>query len=125
MIMNDKGRVVAEFSNEKWLWDLALLCDISHHINDFNTKLRGEQKLISDMFGAVRAFEIKLELFWKKLENINLCHFSSCDLLHKDGSVSVPFPSNHAVEMIDTLAENLKMTFNDFHTCATNNYLYL
>jgi hypothetical protein len=42
--------------------DLALLCDTSHHIHDFNTKLQGQQKLISDMFGAVTAFEMKLIL---------------------------------------------------------------
>jgi len=41
-----------------------------------------------DMFGAVRAFETKLKLFRKQLEIVNLCHFSYCDLLHKDGSAS-------------------------------------
>jgi hypothetical protein len=30
MFMNEKGKVVAELSGEKWLWDLALLCDIYH-----------------------------------------------------------------------------------------------
>jgi hypothetical protein len=28
--MNEKSKVVAEVNNEKWLWDLALLHDISH-----------------------------------------------------------------------------------------------
>jgi hypothetical protein len=32
--MNKKGKVVAELGNEKWHWDLALLHDISHHVND-------------------------------------------------------------------------------------------
>jgi hypothetical protein len=41
IFMNEKGKVVAECSDEKWLWDLALLCDISHHFNDSNTKLQG------------------------------------------------------------------------------------
>jgi hypothetical protein len=89
MFMNEKGKVVAKLSDEKWLWDLALLCDISPHISDLNTKLQGPQKLISDIFGVVRAFEMKLKVFRRHLENINLCHFSSCDLLHKDGSVSL------------------------------------
>jgi hypothetical protein len=63
---------------------------------------------------------MKLRLFRKQLENVNLCHFSSCDLLHKDGSVSVPFSSVRAVEMIDSLAENFQMRFTDFHSHATN-----
>jgi hypothetical protein len=65
------------------------------------------------MFGAVRAFEMELKLFRKQLNNVNLCHFSSCDLLHKDGSVCVSFPSVRAIKMIDSFAENFKMMFND------------
>jgi hypothetical protein len=58
------------------------------------------------------------------LENVNLCHFSSCDLLHKDGSLSVPFPSVHAVEIIHSLAKNFQMRFNDFHSHATNIHIF-
>jgi hypothetical protein len=39
-IANQKGKIVAELSDEKWLWDLALLCDTSHHLNVLNTKLK-------------------------------------------------------------------------------------
>jgi hypothetical protein len=120
MFMSEKGKVVAELSDENWFWDFALLCNISHHVNDLNNKLQGEQKLVSDMFGAVTAFEIKLELFCKQLENVYLCNFSSCDLLHKDGSsASVLIPYIRVVEMIDSLAENFKMRFNGFR-CHEN-----
>jgi hypothetical protein len=27
---NEKGKVLVELGDEKWLWDLAQLCDISH-----------------------------------------------------------------------------------------------
>jgi hypothetical protein len=50
-----------------------------------NTELQNQQKLIFDMSGAIRAFEMKLKLFWKQLKNVSLCHFSARDLLHKDG----------------------------------------
>jgi hypothetical protein len=36
-------------------------------------RFQGQQKLISDMFGAVRALDMKLKLFRKRFENINLC----------------------------------------------------
>jgi hypothetical protein len=39
MSMNEKEEVVTEFSDENWLWDSNLLCDISHHLNNLNTKL--------------------------------------------------------------------------------------
>lgn len=39
MFMNVKGKVVVELRDAKWLWDLTLQYDVSHHVNDFNTKL--------------------------------------------------------------------------------------
>jgi len=63
---------------------------------------------------------MKLKLFRKESESADLCHLSSWDVLHKDGSVSVAFPSVCAVEMIDSFAENFKMRFSDFRSRATN-----
>jgi hypothetical protein len=40
MFMIEKDNTVAELSDEKWLLNLALLCDISHNLNDLNTKLQ-------------------------------------------------------------------------------------
>jgi hypothetical protein len=31
--MTEKSNAVAALSNEKWLLDLALMCDNSHHLN--------------------------------------------------------------------------------------------
>jgi hypothetical protein len=42
LYLNEKDKVVAEFSDEKWLWDLALLCDVSRLASDLNTKVRGQ-----------------------------------------------------------------------------------
>jgi hypothetical protein len=33
MLMNEKDKVEAEVTVERWLWDLAMLCDISYHLN--------------------------------------------------------------------------------------------
>jgi hypothetical protein len=74
------------------------------------------------MSGAVRTFERKLRLF--QLQNINLHHSSSCNLLHKDGSVSVPFPSVYPVETIHSVAENFKMDINDFCNHAANTCIF-
>jgi hypothetical protein len=30
MLMKEQGKFVAEVGDEKWLWDLALQCDINH-----------------------------------------------------------------------------------------------
>jgi hypothetical protein len=78
------------------------------NFNDFLTKLKGQEKLIYDTLGTVTAFEMKPKLFRKLFENVKMCHFPSYDLLHKDGSVSVPSPSVRVVEVADPLAEYFK-----------------
>jgi hypothetical protein len=59
------------------------------------------------MFGAVKAFEMKVKLFRKQVENVNMFVFL---WLHKDGSVSVPSPRVRAVGK----------RFSDFGSHATN-----
>lgn len=41
MLINEKCEVFVEVTDEIWLWDLVLLCDISA----LNTKLQGQQIL--------------------------------------------------------------------------------
>jgi hypothetical protein len=48
--MNEDSKVVVELCDQKWLWNLTLLCDIMDRLKDFDTKLLGRQKLVSDMF---------------------------------------------------------------------------
>jgi hypothetical protein len=42
MLMNEKGNAVVEFGDGKWLQDLALLYDISHHLYDLNSKFQDQ-----------------------------------------------------------------------------------
>jgi hypothetical protein len=53
---------MAESTDEKWLWNRKLLGYISRHLNCFIVNIDS-----SDMFGSVRALEMKLKLFWKQL----------------------------------------------------------
>jgi hypothetical protein len=79
IFMNEKGKVVVEPSDEKV--DLGFGITMRYQpSSDFNSKLQRQEKLISDMFGAARPFEMDLTFFWKELKNVNLCNFSSCDV---------------------------------------------
>jgi hypothetical protein len=60
ILVTEKGKVVAELSDGKWLWDLLLLFDMIHQLSNI-TKPQG-QKSISHTFG-------------KQYENVNMCHF--------------------------------------------------
>ncbi|KAG0693219.1 General transcription factor II-I repeat domain-containing protein 2 [Chionoecetes opilio] len=45
------------FSNPQWLARLALLTDITTHLNDLNVKLQGKNILVTDMYSHITAFE--------------------------------------------------------------------
>jgi hypothetical protein len=47
------------------------------------------------------------------MENVTLCHVSSCDVVHNDGPVSQLSPSVRVVEKTDFLTENFKTKFSE------------
>jgi hypothetical protein len=55
------------------------------------------------MFGAVSAFKMKLKLFRKQLENINMRQFPSCDFLHRMGQKVFPFQGKFSAIFIVAL----------------------
>jgi len=46
---------------------LALLCDITHHLNDLNAKLQGQKIHVPYMSGAITPIETKMKQLWKQL----------------------------------------------------------
>ena len=48
------------FPNPQWFAGLALLTDITTHLNNLNVKLQGKNILITDMYSHITAFEVKL-----------------------------------------------------------------
>jgi len=117
--MSEKGKAVSELGDELRLWDLALVCDMSQ-FKRLNTKLQGQQKIVCYVFGPVRAFEMKLKLFQKALEYVNLCSFPSWELLHKDRLLSARFLCVRYAEMHYFLAENFEIRFSVLRSHATN-----
>ncbi|KAG0708050.1 General transcription factor II-I repeat domain-containing protein 2 [Chionoecetes opilio] len=63
------------FSNSQWLARLALLTDITTHLNDLNVKLQGKNILVTDMYSHITAFEVKLRLWEAQLAAGQFMHF--------------------------------------------------
>ena len=57
--MENKGKDSTELKDKKFLCELAFLSDIVSHFNMLNLQLQGRGHIITDMYGAVRAFKIK------------------------------------------------------------------
>ena len=60
--MESKQKVIPELEDEKWLSDLAFMCDVTEHLNALNFKLQGRKQLITEMRDSVKAFQMKLRL---------------------------------------------------------------
>ncbi|XP_050714143.1 general transcription factor II-I repeat domain-containing protein 2-like [Eriocheir sinensis] len=55
------------FSDPRWLARLALLTDITTHLNALNVKLHGKDILVTDIHAHITAFEVKLRLWEAQL----------------------------------------------------------
>lgn len=49
---------------DKWKCELAFLADITTHLSVLNLQLQGRNRMITDMYDAVKAFQVKL-LLWE------------------------------------------------------------
>ena len=83
-----------KFSDSRWLSRLALLTDITTHLNALNLKLQGKEVLVTDMYGHITAFEVKLRLWEAQLADSQFAHFprlAACDpdTIDQDTCVSV------------------------------------
>ncbi|KAK4328603.1 hypothetical protein Pmani_001079 [Petrolisthes manimaculis] len=71
-----------KFFDPRWLACLALLTDISTHLNALNLKPQGKEVLVTDMYCHIIAFEVKLRLWEAQLADSQFAHFpclSACD----------------------------------------------
>lgn len=78
--MHQKGRPVSQLEDAEWLNDLAFMVDITEHLNWLNTKMQGRDKLVTEFYDSVRAFELKLNLWEKQLPLGNFAHFPTLKL---------------------------------------------
>ena len=53
--MESKQKVIPELEDEKWLSDLAFMCDVTEHLNALNFKLQGRKQLITEMRDSIKS----------------------------------------------------------------------
>ena len=73
--MQGKGKPVVELEDPEWTRDLAFLMDITEHLNVLNVNMQGRNKLVTEYYDSVRAFQSKLLLWKTQLCKRNAAHF--------------------------------------------------
>ncbi|KAI7811513.1 putative general transcription factor II-I repeat domain-containing protein 2A-like, partial [Triplophysa rosa] len=116
--MESKNKSIPELENEKWLSDLAFMCDITEHLNNLNVKLQGRKQLITEMRDSVNAFQMKLRLWEGQMRQANLSHFPVCQSV--SDKVTITFPTELYAVKLNTLKAEFSRRFADFESQKFN-----
>lgn len=73
--MTGKGNAFAELEDEKWLCDLAFMCDTTEHLITLNMRRQGRKQPLTDMHVTVKAFRAELHLRENQTQQGNCAHF--------------------------------------------------
>ncbi|KAM3850917.1 general transcription factor II-I repeat domain-containing protein 2A-like [Vipera latastei] len=111
--IESKGKDCTELKDEKWLCELAFLCDITNYLSALNLQLQGRDRVITDMYDAVKAFQVKLRLWETHMQQGNLSHFPSCQTIKNQVSTTA-FSNAEFANKLSTLQMEFTRRFADF-----------
>ncbi|XP_026582004.1 general transcription factor II-I repeat domain-containing protein 2-like [Pseudonaja textilis] len=111
--MKSKGKDSTVLQDEKWLCELAFLCDITKHLTALNLQLQGRDSVITDMYDAVNAFQVKLKLWDIQMKQGNLSHFPCCQAIRNQVSTTV-FSHTYFGDKLNTLHMEFTRRFVKF-----------
>lgn len=117
--MDSKGKDSSVLWDEKWKCELAFLADITAHLNALNLQLQGRDHMITDMYDAVKAFQVKLLLWETQMYQCNLLHFSCCQVMLNQVGAKM-FPNAHFADKLSALRTEFSRCFADFEAQKRN-----
>lgn len=94
------------------LCELALITDMTNHLNILNLKLQKTDQIISQLISHVDSFHNKLLLFKNHIENNILEFFPSCEILFKEYGTRCNFKKQ--IDVINSLISQFDKRFGDF-----------
>ena len=80
-----KNNPFPQFDDKDWMCNFAFCADIAQHLNVLNANLQGQNKVITEMFDKIDAFESKLRIWNRQLKSNNMVNFP---ILKKRKSIS-------------------------------------
>ena len=122
--MQAKGKPVEELDDPEWIRDLAFLVDITEHLNVLNFTMQGRNKLVTEYYDSVRAFQNKLALWKAQLSQRNAAHFPCLKSLSVNHQSMVKYASllsglMHEFDSRFTVFTELKKDFALFRSPFT------
>ena len=75
LFLHDNKTEFKELYNTEWLAKLMFFTDLTLHLNTLNKKLQGRGKTIEVMFGLIKGFEIKIDMFINDVKSGKFLYF--------------------------------------------------
>uniref|UniRef100_A0AAR2IK74 SPIN-DOC-like zinc-finger domain-containing protein n=1 Tax=Pygocentrus nattereri TaxID=42514 RepID=A0AAR2IK74_PYGNA len=110
--MDSKGTDATILRDEKWKCELAFLADITAHLNALNLQLQGCDRMITDMYDAVKVFQVKLLLWEKQMHQSNLPHFPCCQVMLNQVGPTL-FRNTHFADKLSAVRTEFARRFGD------------
>ena len=98
-VMDSKGKDSNVLRDEKQKCELAFLTDITTHVNVLYRQLQGRDRMITDMYDAMKAFQEKLLLWETQMPQCNLPQFTCCEAMLNQVSATI-FPYAHFADKL-------------------------
>ena len=98
-----------EMESEEWVCDFAFAVNIMQKLNELNTKLQGKGVFAHELYLEVKAFQSKLKLFAKQLNEQTFVHFP----LLKTRAVTQALSGKYSSQLM-ALKEEFIRRFADF-----------
>lgn len=118
LFLNDQQVYYQELYDIMWVCKLMFFADFCEYLNDLNIKLQGSGKTLDIMFGCIKAFQMKLEVFKRDVDNERFRYFPNLKKyindLPKDGRTDHQCLQKLFVNIIESIVEQFLTRFNKF-----------
>lgn len=82
--MKNKDLEFKELFDTSWTIDVIFLIDITHDLHSLNLLLQGRNRIATQLYDHVSAFETQLWLWANQISNKNCAHFPSLEIIVKN-----------------------------------------
>ncbi|XP_029647093.1 general transcription factor II-I repeat domain-containing protein 2-like [Octopus sinensis] len=117
--MDSKGKESKVLKDEKWKCELVFLVDITAHLRVLNIRFRGRDRMICDMYDAMKAFQVKLRLWETQMHQLNMSHFPCCQVMLSQVSATV-FSKKHFADKLSAVRIEFTRCYSDFEAQKNN-----
>ena len=121
--LKEKDLNKLEFSDKKWIFDLAFLVDLTKFFNRINLSLQGKNKFIIDMFNIIENLICMVNIFIELIKNNRYAIFDNCQALIEK-CPDINFNNDEFLILLCNIKKDLDTRFTNFKNEKFNFTLY-